>query len=85
MRKRLKNKLRCCAMCKHYKRGHSSRWTPQEAQALAIAELQVLESTRIVPMDIMLAYPDDAAQVGILATREKAELYEGPLDRRGAL
>lgn len=36
MRKRMKNKRRCCAMCKPSKRGGAPRWTDKELQALKL-------------------------------------------------
>ena len=35
MRKRYKNKLRSCAMCKPHKRGYENRWKPKEAALLS--------------------------------------------------
>lgn len=34
MRKRLKHKKCCCAMCKSHKRGWSNRWKAKEAERL---------------------------------------------------
>ena len=34
MRKRLKKKKRCCAMCKPHKRGKCGRWSVREAALL---------------------------------------------------
>ena len=44
MRKRLKNKLRSCALCKPHKRGHSMRWRPQELQDLKATEREIREA-----------------------------------------
>jgi hypothetical protein len=38
MRKRLKQKLRSCAMCKPHKMGHALRWKPRELVRLQEAE-----------------------------------------------
>jgi hypothetical protein len=46
MRKQFKNKLRSCGLCKPHKRGWSSRWKPQQRQALLEADRQ-LRSVRM--------------------------------------
>jgi hypothetical protein len=43
MRKRLKNKLRSCAMCKPHKRGISNRWKGKELQELKMVEKELRE------------------------------------------
>lgn len=41
MRKRYKNKKRCCILCKSYKRGYSHRWKNKEMQKLKQAEKEI--------------------------------------------
>ena len=41
MRKRLKQKLRSCKMCKAYKMGWENRWKPRELFALKEAEREI--------------------------------------------
>lgn len=38
MRKRYKNKLKSCALCKPHKRGFGVRWRPKELAGIARAE-----------------------------------------------
>ncbi len=53
MRKHLKNKDRCCAMCKPHKRGHSNRWKPKDFAQLIEYEKtkREWEGKRIILMD----------------------------------
>ena len=49
MRKRLKKKLRSCALCKPHKMGRDNRWKPKEAALLSEAEKELDEVTRFIP------------------------------------
>lgn len=41
MRKRLKKKLRSCALCKPHKMGWDNRWKPKDAALLGDAEKEM--------------------------------------------
>lgn len=47
MRKRLKNKLRSCALCKPHKTGHSCRWKERELHNLRVWEKERLQMLRV--------------------------------------
>ena len=47
MRKRLKKKLRSCAMCKAHKMRGTNRWKPKELSDLKESEKVCREETRI--------------------------------------
>lgn len=44
MRKRYKNKLKSCALCKPHKRGFAVRWRPKELAEIARAERAAREA-----------------------------------------
>ena len=46
MRKRYKNKLRSCGLCKPHKRGLDNRWKPQHQQLSECAEREISEARR---------------------------------------
>jgi len=46
MRKRLKRKLRSCALCKPYKMGGENRWNPKELAVLKRAEAEIRQASR---------------------------------------
>lgn len=41
MRKRRKNKLRSCSLCKPHKKGFDNRWKPKEHQLLLESEKEI--------------------------------------------
>lgn len=46
MRKRFKQKLRSCGLCKPHKQGRDHRWKPQELQLMELAEREIRSSLR---------------------------------------
>jgi len=47
MRKRLKKKLRTCALCKPHKMGWDNRWKPKDTVLLDETELEIANAVRI--------------------------------------
>ena len=41
MRKRLKNKVRACALCKPHKRKWANRWKPKDLDVIARSEKKI--------------------------------------------
>lgn len=48
MRKRLKKKLRSCALCKPHKMGWDNRWKPKDAALLVDAEKEIEIAQRLI-------------------------------------
>ena len=51
MRKRLKNKLRSCKMCKPHKMGWANRWKEKEEATLRNAEREIRAANRTPGLD----------------------------------
>jgi hypothetical protein len=46
MRKTLKNKKRCCGLCKYFKRGRGNRWKNKQFFLLRLAEKEIRNYTK---------------------------------------
>lgn len=58
MRKRLKKKLRSCALCKPHKMGWDNRWKPKDAALLEEAEKEIAEANSLRPQTTDTAEKD---------------------------